>query len=151
MSARLLPVVVAFTCLGIGCDDPEVQSKVSNIMEHGIVDAYLECTQMTWNVCTYTSIDHLEINKFIDGSSYFEIVGDGSNWTPTFHGFKHRGKNFLEFSHVLPNTGTWTAEIVDGDIEISAECMSTPPVEYASVPLETYCSGFNLEAFGIDP
>jgi hypothetical protein len=153
MQSKSLTVAAFILGLGVvaGCDDPEVQDKVLNVLEHGMVDAYLECTNITWNVCTPTYSDRLEINKFVDGSSYFDIKGTGT-YSPTFHGFKHRGKNFLEFSFVLANGAEWTAEIDGGVLEIYSQCIGqTPPTESGTASLESFCTGYNLEAFGITP
>lgn len=88
MHTRLLPLVALLTSAVVGCDDPEVQSKVASLMEHGAVSAELECSvtkpfskptvTITRNVLKYGA------KKFIDGACYVEFcMGTSTGYMAT--------------------------------------------------------------------
>ncbi len=85
MLAKSLTVAAFILGLGVvaGCDDPEVQSKVADLMEHGSVSAELHCDltkTFSKPVVTLTR-NHLSYSaqKMVDGSCYMHVCLLNSN------------------------------------------------------------------------
>lgn len=154
MTGRLLSIV-AFTCLGIvGCDDPEVQGKVADVMQYGAVTAELHCEYIsTSSVCGSGSANFkLDSYLFLDGSNIIQTLSLSATASRGLQ-FNPRGTGFKQ----VTNTGSSTyndLEIADGTLTIVTNLCS-PPTNTVVVDLETdpspSCTGRNLEAFGIDP
>ncbi len=77
MHNRLLTVVALLSSAVVGCDDPEVQEKAADILEHGVVSAELTCSTITGagypgtsnlpNTVYYSAV------KNIDGSCFSQL------------------------------------------------------------------------------
>lgn len=140
-------LVAAILGLGIvGCDDPEVQEKVTNALEHGATEAELKCTNVSAFYCsTNVTVKSLTAHRFLDGASIVRWRSISRDATQ----FNSRGEN-------VGVTFTWgseevlTAYIEEGFLEIDADCNSSHSYDSIDLSLET-CTGFNLPAFGIDP
>lgn len=87
MSVKSLLCLATVLCFGIvGCDDPEVEEKIANVLEHGAISAELDCSfvaPFSKPVVTisYTSLTY-SAKKFIDGSCYATVCR-GSAAIPT--------------------------------------------------------------------
>lgn len=153
MRSKLLPLVV-FIFLGIvGCDDPEVQDKIAEMLEFGGVSAELKCTSVPFNFPTYCSSSsnvNLTVHKFIDGSNITQLqvvngVGPYTQFNPRTEGvginsfYQAGGYRF----HLELDADTGIASVV-------TDC-PYPDEDTANLNSEGSCTGRNLEAFGITP
>ncbi len=125
------------------CDDPEVTDKVASVLEHGLVAAQFQCTGSATQ--TVSPFDHIGISlfrvqKLIDGSCFVS----NSPWGgyPYLLARSDPGAETCRFE----SSPTAFAEVEGG---VASFTTSTPPVIYEA-DIETECTGFNLEAFGVE-
>lgn len=145
MVKRALLVAV----MASGCDDPEVTSAVANVLENGIVSARLECPiwdppciQYAGNSsCESDPEEGLIVSKMVDGSAIVTALGQVQ---PKYTLFLTRNAD-LEWQHdgvsghaMSVSDGLWTETTWNG-----------AKTRFA-LDLEINCTGFNLEAFGVE-
>jgi len=135
--------------MALGCDDPEITSAVAAVLENGIVSARLECPM--WNppciqypsttACHSDPDEGLVVSKMVDGSA---IVTSLDLQQPRYTLFLPRGSG-LEWVHdgvdvhqMSVADGLWTETIWNG------------AKTRFQLDLEANCTGFNLEAFGVE-
>lgn len=127
-------LILMAAALAAGCDDPAVEAKVADILEHGIVAAEVTCScnygQNNANSVAYRA------QKLIDGSCFV------SRSTATAAYLLARSDNGAEACRVGDYSASGGDLVVDHDYDPSAPYF---------IDLETCCTGFNLEAFGVTP
>lgn len=127
---RKLLLGAALLTSGFACDDPEVQSRASEVLEHGISHAQISCV--------------ISAGCVIPGTTYFRatIFQDGSSLvTNPWAQFNERGTSVK----TCPVGDTICYEMVDGDIKITGTGCTVRYVDGAE-----NCTGRNLEAFGVE-
>lgn len=146
-------MVAAALVLGIfGCDDPEVQDKVENVLLHGVVEAELQCTGFQLHVCNSGWPLTIRAHKLIDGSSFVAITNDNG---PVFtsHSLQFNSRDQGVSFNSKYGYENFTATIEDGVLSAETVCSSggspTDSVDLSTEPSPA-CSGRNLEAFGIE-
>lgn len=152
MHSKLLPVVAFILSLGVvGCDSPEVQDKVESLLIHGAVEAYAFCyTSSPKTLCdgTYAQSFAFKAYKFQDGSNYLKFSRDSLN----VQQFNHRGLPVR--ADDMPTNGSTGeyGEVDDGYLETRKQCptLGVAYTDIVDINAKMVCSGFNLEAFGID-
>jgi hypothetical protein len=135
------------------CDDAEVAGKALDVLEHGIVEAEVRCSSSYTYSCagspaSYTYVAH----KLIDGSSIVRA-----------HMVEHQGVAFwarsdAESSEFLVQTGDQGYQVSATEFSIVAGELVVQglyggcggPPSPVALDIETYCTGFNLEAFGVE-
>jgi hypothetical protein len=151
----------------LGCDDEQVVAKIEQALLSGGVTARASCTVSAPFIPGHTAcatqisstpIDYL---KMVDGSCLIQKGNDG-------HGFHDRLKVIDRTSadadtcrFVIDNSrGFTTFSVVDGEIEVVTEvtsfdgdCTGAPntPQLVDEISIESECTGFNFEAFGVEP
>lgn len=123
-------LILGATLLAAGCDDPAVEAKVDDILLHGIVAAQANCS---CNLTRTTS----PFDTRIHARDTYKLL-DGACLVPTL-GFCSRSDACAETCQI------GTVELEDGLVkETSGGGLYTAPVD-------TCCTGFNHEAFGVEP
>lgn len=164
------PLVVAAL---LACDDPEVEDKVLDVLQHGMVSAHVVCAvdppcaphplltpeQLQQFPCTFELggdlLHRFEATRFIDGSALV-AYGNGNNG-PQRHTVK--ALRFIPRSdddstdlrlEFESNVGDRLASRFDnGDLTITYDFVDPQEDDVLlwSFDVESVCAGFNLEAF----
>lgn len=134
-----------------GCDDTLVTDKVAAVLEHGGVDAAVECSFNPPALGTCTDLDYarITVRKFQDGSVMIAFAGSPSVGMGAQE-YYPRGYTLAD-----PPTLLFPSQFCGNDIEHvvgagdwSAEATSGPDTgSWFTRDISTYCTGFNLEAF----
>lgn len=166
MRASLLLIA---TALAFGCDDPDTLSRVTSLAENGGVDASVSCESLTGSRgFSYSG------KKLADGSSlstafFFDRGGAQTSITAMGQGTtlcgRHEACSGVALARAwrtaqLNGSGTNGAfmhadfEVSDGTLTITYVSVNPPsapsPWVERTVDLATECTGFNLEAFGVE-
>jgi hypothetical protein len=159
MSVKSLTVAAALV-LGIaGCDDPEVQDKVLSVLEHGAVQAQAHCYMPSGEpACLSTSSvsTAFTVTRFQDGSTFLNIVSNLDGRTTRSSDYYKRGDavKLYQLNAGSPDPDEYVL-LEDGELTVRGYCGSTTPAGYQThildLTADMTCTGFNLEAFGIDP
>ena len=159
MSIKSLITLATVLCFGVGCDDPEVQDTVESVLEHGAVKAYAYCyTPVGYPVSVCSPPENQSIafkaTLFQDGSSFLQYRRTAGYSTSQVHSeFNPRGEP-VEVSDFNGNgmVAASLAELDSGILTTKGVCsVSSPQIDTIDVYAEMTCTGFNLEAFGIEP
>lgn len=160
-----------------GCDDPAVSDAVGSALVNGGVTAEADCVADTAG--SYGSwapgLSHyrVRVQKLIDGGLTFAASESKSAPVdqPRFWAICKRGTDCAGGEFLFANMTTLTGEndefgqgaiaarffIADGVFTLQYENasfsnLSQPnPLEAFSEGIDTACTGFNLEAFGVEP
>ena len=156
MSVRSLLALATVLCFGIvGCDDPEVEETVTSVLQHGAVKAYAYCytPQVDPLVLCNTSDNQwiaFKATLFQDGSSFFQYRRS-SGFTLTEYNRRGEPVQVNDFNPVGASP-IEAAELEDGLLTSTGRCpVGSPQTNIVDVNADMTCTGFNLEAFGIDP
>jgi hypothetical protein len=140
--------------LSAGCDDPAVTAKVSSVLEHGAVQAELHCLLQFHDGapspgCSVNSQQfRLDAHLFQDGSSFVKFVSPDVGIT-TLAQFNTSGS--VPAVEGYTATSSWSASIASGEVSITGACPNDTSHPTLSDTVElSGCTGFNLEAFGIE-
>jgi len=122
--------------VSLGCDDPAAAAKALAVLEHGIVAAQIRCagtlTRTTSPFDTRT-LGPSSFIRFPDGA----FMSTGSAGTE----FCERNEACAENNQVGPfSVGDGIIALQDG----------AGPENVFTAPVEERCTGFNLEAFGVE-
>lgn len=126
----LLAVVCSF-----GCDDETVRAKVTDVLDHGVVAAQVRCS------CSLTN-DQSEVENGITYSA--QKLVDGSCLI---------SESSLVLTKLCARSEACAEDCSGNGVSISDGVLShvSPGHHTFSAGIETCCTGFNLEAFGVEP
>lgn len=128
MKALLLLIVA----LAFGCDDPDVSAKALDILEHGIVSARVDCSACAVsNGSTGDTIALYTAHRMLDGSC-LSREGDKTRFCARDESCAADCRS----ENVSVSGGQIRQDIVSGADRVA--------------DIETCCTGFNLEAFGVE-
>jgi hypothetical protein len=146
---------ILLAALAFGCDDPEVASRAANVLEHGIVNAQITCVDVPVNSGSWMTF--YRANKLQDGSSFSRAKFGHGNVEVQDYCSRDQdcapvaavglNSDFSTTSPGCPGAASEAISAKDGFIEY---CLDNVGV-FDSFDIETYCTGFNLEAFGVEP
>lgn len=132
--------ILCMVALAFGCDDPEVETLVVGALQHGAMTAHVECGVSadfgTYGVAPLQAegVLFLDGTAFASGSTGY---GSGASFNPRL---------------TLEPSVRWF--INDDQVDLLfAEGSLTVKVETVledTIDLDTECTGFNLEAFGVE-
>lgn len=155
---KSLAIIVAVG-LALGCDDPAVQDRAENVLEHGVVTAALRCEfsfTFDWSGSQPGPVA-LDVFKLQDGSAMFQYGqrknGQSSNRTVTeFCPRSEACAQDVKFTLHAEENGSDNPvvfQFAGGDVVAieSGPEVSPSPQTIISNTIDTYCTGFNLEAF----
>lgn len=134
--------LLAFAALAaLACDDPAAMALAESVLEHGVAKAHIECAGQF----NGTGSGTYRATKMQDGSclasgAYSTAYAYGVPFTRAATQFSPRGEaGAADCSVEIPDSFVMSAE--DGDWSY----VGTPKA------IDTFCTGFNLEAFGVAP
>jgi len=157
-SATVHDNIDVFTCAWLpwwmaDCSSSEVHDRAVRILDHGIVDASLECSAVT-SMGLFDG-NHLSIHwkKLIDGSSLLSAGGPNQRGGVPFAFFERNETVDLTtvdhpfagecVAHHTVSDGFWTVDVVCPN-----DPSTDPPIHIVWVSKDiSECDGFNLEAF----
>lgn len=129
---------ILLVALLAGCDDDSLPAKVANAQLHGIVAARVECDCFTVPESGFNS-QHVtyRASKLVDGSCFVGIDaaqfwGRGEAAADTCDTYPGQGGNLFAENGLLQQQS------------------GTPLVVAGTADLTSCCTGFNLEAFGVE-
>lgn len=141
--------------LVFGCDDVEVAARATNVLEHGIVQARIECLGIPANSGAWPT--SFKIQKLQDGSTI--TTGNFTHGGPILTTFCARDEACAQVVAVGVAPGTSVHPLVCPFASIDSVRVDDDTLEYCldnigvyeTFSTATYCTGFNLEAFGVEP
>jgi len=116
--------------MALGCDDPEVADKVASVLQRGALDASISCVYTACGVS-----ENYSATLFMDGTVMTNVRG--------FSQFRLRGTTDALTFKATSGAHNVIVTTVDGELIQSGWCNDVFSVE-------TYCTGLNLEAFGVE-
>lgn len=122
--------------LALGCDDPAVGAKALDVLEHGVVEASVDCHFPMPGSCSATA-EMYHAALLIDGGVFTNSRAGGRFW-------KRGSAEAGDFMAPLSN-GTPLVTVSDGLLHVFGGGCGDD--DYA---IETYCTGHNLAAFGVE-
>lgn len=141
--------IVLLLALAVGCDSPAAASRASNILEHGLVQAELDCNVQDDlrfappDSCPAGSALVFKLDYLQDGSAFIQR---SLSSVPVSH-FVPRGNPFGP----MPNGPFFITFPGDGSMEITSPGVLCSGLVYSkSIEIEGNCTGFNLAAFGVE-
>lgn len=145
VAALLISVVV-------GCDDPEVQDKVADVLQYGAVSAEIHCQQVRVDLCNGAMYVNIDSHILIDGSSTMKIRTTSPGQAQGFQ-FNTRGQPVgMTANGTSWQSTTYQVNTSSGELTASTQCSSGIDVDSVVVDLNNEsCTGRNLEAFGVTP
>ena len=132
--------------LSFGCDDPEVSSAVSSALVYGSVTAQVTCAGMA-DLPQGTSRYMYVETVFLDGSGFISLVADPNGTAASQFFMRGAARDLVWRTDGV--TCDNRAKTDSGDLVFygtGSACGST----FDTVDIETSCTGFNLEAFGVE-
>lgn len=139
--------------LAFGCDDPAVAARAASILEHGAVEASFVCSG-TWTHGNGGGAETLgyryQASALVDGSAFVSTVSNFP-WQAAMTMFYPRGSVPAEFEQYMPLGSPPGVQffVVDGSISIQDQGGAPDDPEVISLE-DADCTGFNLEAFGVE-
>lgn len=131
-------LLLAIPLLALACDDESLPGKVAAAQLHGMTAAFVDCA-VNANTGGPTTV-HYSAAQFLDGSCL-----------ATFKGFAGTAQALgTQFTpRDVPDSLACPVSVQAG-YEVSAEdgALTINATDYA---IDTHCTGFNLEAFGVAP
>jgi hypothetical protein len=130
--------------LALGCDDESIPARVANAQLHGIVAAQIDCpTSCTFervsNPMVTTSGYSYRAQRLLDGSCF---VSGNVVAQFTFH-----GRSEAAAENCVAAYATQSLEAAGGLLLLS---VGEGPSNQYQADIETCCTGFGLEAFGVE-
>jgi hypothetical protein len=147
MKALSLLALGALLCFG--CDDTDVASKAADLLEHGAVEASIVC-EVPRASTPLTICDEaydIRAKLLVDGSSFVQCTpnpGVAGLGDYGFSSLNERGESVA--AHGRGPGGHFTCSLGGGEVSFAQTGTSCSRSE----DIETYCTGRNLEAFGVD-
>jgi hypothetical protein len=148
-------LLILSALLGLGCDDPEVVAKVEGALVRGAVEAHVECAQLVvFTGCSNSAQSNMRLraSKLLDGSSLVSWVPN-TNYYEFITQFNPRGSTVASCKNqVCIELADGVGDFVGDEYDIcqmAGQSWSSGPVS-GELDLSS-CSGFNLEAFGVEP
>jgi hypothetical protein len=140
--------VLLAAALAVACDDPEVATKAASVLEHGMVEANAVCEvpfSANGSFCTTSFI--LRASLFLDGSSFVQCIPHAAIAGAGDYGIATFNDRADPVQAVGGPGGVAKCTLSEGEVIFSnsSEPCSRPE------SIETYCTGRNLEAFGVEP
>jgi hypothetical protein len=139
--------ILLLGALTLGCDDPEVAAAAAAILEHGIVAAKVDCVG-TFSHPDGTRAYAFSAAKMIDGSALMtarvasnsatKLCARSEGCSTPAASVQTNGAERVDFS------------VTAGELTIVDPVISGPSDTPDVVDVEASCTGFNLEAFGVE-
>jgi hypothetical protein len=139
------------------CDSTEVHAKALNILQHGLVDAQVEChVTVTQPYCSLPMAFHVQASKLVDGACLVEQPSVAGG----FGGMRLYDRASAHAADCSFSDGDFSYSIASGHITgtytgtgLPYTCGTNYGIPYVvSVDLTSEaCTGFNLAAFGVSP
>jgi len=135
--------------VALGCDDPDVAAKALDVLEHGSVMASVVC-EVPKESTPLTICDEaydVRAKLLVDGSSFVQCIpnpGVAALGDYGFSSFNERGESVA--AHGRGSGGYFTCSLGGGQVSFGQKGTSCSRDE----DIETYCTGRNLEAFGVE-
>lgn len=159
---KSLAIIVAVG-FALGCDDPAVRDKVDAILDHGIVEARAECTS-DWNLpwTGWPNENVFAVQSLADGSKLYSFdhsITAVSTASPELVKFCGRSEACGQTAEWVDKSHGSSAELIvsfslsGGEFKVVAtgsDLVSwslSSPYTFVTGDIETYCTGFNLDAF----
>lgn len=172
MRASLILIAASLASLAFGCDDPDTLSRVTSLAENGGVEASVSCESLVADGSgrgfSYSG------KRLADGSTlatgfFFDRGGASSAIMAAGQGTTLCGRS--EACSAVALARAWRTaqlngsgtngsfmhadfEVSDGTLTITYVSVNPPsapsPWVERTVDLATECTGFNLEAFGVE-
>lgn len=127
-----------------GCDDESLPAKVANAQLHGIVSAQITCPA----TCVFEKI----VDPMVTSSGYTykaQRLLDGSCFVSgnMLAQSLYHSRSDTEAEHCVAAYATTSLEAVDGLLLLH---FGTEPQNQWQADIETCCTGFGLESFGVE-
>lgn len=127
-----------------GCDDPDVSAKAAAVLEHGVVEAEVACAGSFVRSGDGSFPFTYRLAKLIDGSAHISTQA----YLTRESVFYSRTALPVDFATVSGAFNGITFTVADGSLSLD-EVTGADIDETIDLSLE--CTGFNLEAFGVEP
>ena len=139
-------LLIAMACAAVvGCDDAEVATRALDVLEHGSVAARADCAVSADLPGAGTGVKY-RAHKMQDGAAIMATSVDWGGMSATR--FCARDEACADSFTVTINEGassTIVLSVSSGDLVV--DTYESSPQTFS---VETYCTGFNLEAFGVE-
>lgn len=178
-SAGLRTNIDTFTCglipwYAADCESSEIHDKAIGILDHGAVEAHIECTSNYTSMLSVSPFyNTLTIDKFIDGSAMYSWGSTHTNgidlfspviaapvrfcdrtaecaseWAlPTYEYYAHNSDAHTITYRIEAGEYTVTHEWTGGPYGAAPYPVYNSPLVYVDELVSEVCTGFNLEAF----
>lgn len=140
------------------CDGDEVTAKVMGVLDHGLTEAHASCSVVWGPPWSSAYTETISVHALVDGSKLWtsttsqvsnytqfcargEPCGDAASWSLT------KTQNVNNVCTFALQDGLFTISCDGGDIN---SYMSHTPHTFVSEDITEVCTGFNLEAFGVE-
>lgn len=134
-------LILLSALLASGCDDPEALETASSLLQFGVVQAKIVCLDIAPMSASPSCDPQFGINLA------FYRLADGGAFVTSSDGVTDLiGRSESNADDMATPTGSGTTFAVSGG-ELVASRDGCSPVPY---DIETECTGYNLEAFGVD-
>jgi len=132
----------------VGCDDGDVETKVLDILAHGVVAGRVECSGTYDPGCpsaqTYAFVAH----RLVDGS----LIATVSTWDAQYAATRFYGRDEAGADTAALSIQGATLSLNSGELTVQGSdcgCSGCPSPTIDDLAID--CTGFNLEAFGATP
>lgn len=146
--------ILLVALLAAGCDDDSLPAKLANAQLHGAVAAQVTCAAPIVKSCNPVWTLQVQCTKFADGSAMVSTGEDVGLRTQVFDRANARAEDCsFAWLPAPPGTAVDTVQITGGELVYSSEyagCGGAPPAPSVVALEEPDCTGFNLEAFGVE-
>jgi hypothetical protein len=148
--------LLATLALGVGCDDPEVAGKITDVLQYGAVSAQVKCAGTVDTIGCDPSPYFFSAHLMVDGSSVVTYKLDCSFSSARLDVTRFNERGQVPGILAYPFTGgSIGAAAGGGDLTfdfVGSIAGSSPLDHHPTVSLTaTDCIGRNLEAFGVVP
>lgn len=142
MSRSALSALAA-AAIGLACDDPDVQAKAVDVLEHGVVAAHVACsTSINWTGIGSGLETRVDIKRLLDGASFTRTQCD---WDPaSASGMCERNEPCAATGELAAPLGNRVLTVWADGGEVHIEPSGESVID---LDIETQCTGFNLDAF----
>lgn len=127
----------------LGCDDPAVEAKISDVLEHGAVSARFECSQSVETQFAGPLPVSVVGHRMIDGSTHVSLETGSWGLSKTrFCGRSEACSGDFALSAPALSFAYFTTSVDDGELTIAPRNGTAVVLD-----IETACTGFNLDSF----
>jgi hypothetical protein len=141
---------LALPLLCFGCDDPEAAVRAASVLEHGAANAQLRCDQPVNKTGCGPFPVLLECTILQDGSTL--LFNNYMLPASRFSARSEAGGAGCDVTRYDPDfLATFAVAIDGGEVTFTTDYTGCGPVSPTVLDIETDCTGFNLEAFGVSP